>query len=72
MRLIIAIAVLVIFYLKRKTLINMCSFDKKDWKHIFWLFGIMIKNLLKGDFHEAHESYLWIKIHCEYESKRIE
>lgn len=46
------------------------KFDKNDWKHVTWLFKNMIKQLFKGDFHEAREAFIWIKIHCTYDSKR--
>ncbi len=46
------------------------KFNKNDWQHVAWLFKNMIKQFFLGDFHEAREAFLWIKIHCIYESKR--
>jgi hypothetical protein len=43
-----------------------------DIKHMSWLFKTMIISFVKGDFHEAKESYYLMKIHWNYKSKRID
>lgn len=34
------------------------NFDYKDWKHVGWLFGDMIKQTFKGEFHEAYDAWM--------------
>lgn len=48
------------------------SFNKKDWKHIWWLFINMIKQALKFNFSESYEAWLFIKLHFTYDSKLVE
>jgi hypothetical protein len=47
------------------------NFNKDDWKHIWWLFGNMIKQFILGNWNESKDAYYWIKIHCTYESKKV-
>jgi hypothetical protein len=42
-----------------------------DIKHISWLIKQMIVLFLKGDIDGAVEAWFWIKIHWNYESKKI-
>jgi len=48
------------------------GFDKQDWKHLRFLLINMIKQFIKGNFHESKEAYYWIKIHLSYDSKRLD
>lgn len=46
------------------------KFDTRDWKHMRFLFLNMLNQLfIKFDYHEAKESYIWMKIHISYDSK---
>jgi hypothetical protein len=47
------------------------NFDKKDWKHVGFLFFNMIKQFFKGDLHESKEACYWLKFHLTYDSKRV-
>jgi len=47
------------------------SFNKKDWKHIWWLFINMNKQAFKTNFSESYEAWLFIKLHFKYDSKLI-
>ena len=45
------------------------SFDHRDWKHVWFLFKNMNIQLLKGDFAEAYDAWMWIRVHLIYEGK---
>lgn len=47
------------------------KFKADDWKHIWFLFKNMIVQFLKGDFLEAKDAWYWIRIHVEFDSKRV-
>lgn len=48
------------------------KFDKDDWDHVWWLFKNMCRSIWNYDFGEAYESWLWIKIHFQYDhTKKI-
>lgn len=55
-----------------KTLKRIWNFDEQDMKHVGWLFKLMIKNFINGHFDAMKENWFWIKIHCTYDSERIE
>lgn len=46
------------------------NFDKRDVKHVTWLFKNMIKAFFKGDYIDMVDAYYFIKIHCSYDSKK--
>lgn len=50
---------------------NILNFNKQDWKLISWLFKNMIKQFYVGNIEGVKESWMWIKFHCHYKSKRI-
>ncbi len=54
-----------------KTIKRIANFDKTDWKHIGWLFRNIIKQFFKGEFSESYDAWMWIKIHCSYDSNRL-
>lgn len=43
-------------------------FDRRDWKHVWWLFKNMWVNLAKGDLTEAYDAWMWIVVHFSYDS----
>lgn len=45
------------------------AFDSRDWKHLWFLFKNMNKQLLKGDYAEAYDAWMWIRVHLTYEGK---
>lgn len=47
------------------------KFKTHDWKHIYTLSKTMISNLIKLDFLEAYDSFMWIKVHLTYDSNRM-
>ncbi len=51
---------------------RLVNFNKKDWKHVWWLFKNMIKQFFIGDLHESKEAYLFLKIHLSYDSTRVD
>lgn len=54
-----------------KDIINEHKKFFSDCKHMSWLFKMMIVNFLKGNLHEAQESYYWMRIHWNYKSRKI-
>lgn len=46
------------------------GFRGHDWKHIWTLFKNMHVQMFKGDFNEAYDAWMWIKIHFSYDSRR--
>lgn len=54
-----------------KTLKRIWNFEEHDIQHISWLFKNMIKQFFLMNFHDAKESYYWIKIHLSYDSKKL-
>lgn len=46
------------------------GFKIHDWKHLWWLFKNMNSQLFKGNYLEAYDSWMWIKIHFCYDSKK--
>jgi len=45
------------------------NFNKQDWKHMSFLFGTLITNFFKCDYHEMLESYYLLKLHLSYDSQ---
>ncbi|EPH89725.1 hypothetical protein D922_03393 [Enterococcus faecalis 06-MB-DW-09] len=52
-----------------KVIKRIFTFDSRDWKHLRFLFKNMIKQLFKGDYAEAYDAWMWIRIHLTYEGK---
>ena len=48
------------------------NFDKQDMKHVGWLFKQLIVSFFKGDLDGVEESWMFIKLHCYYDSKKID
>lgn len=51
-------------------LTRIIKFKSHDWKHIFVLLKNMNRQLFKGDLFEAHEAWMWIKIHFSHDSRK--
>lgn len=47
------------------------NFDKKDWKHVSWLFRNMIKDFWLCNFEDSHESWLFLKLHLTHDHTRL-
>lgn len=47
------------------------SFDKRDWEHVSWLFGNMIKNFWLCRFEDSYEAWFFIKLHFGHDHKRM-
>ena len=54
-----------------KFITRIMSFESHDWEHIWWLCKNMCKRFVLCDFEEAHEAWLFIKLHFSYDSKLI-
>jgi len=58
-----------------KVLKRIWNFDKQDMKHMKWLFKQLFKHFFIGVFignmDEFVDTWFWIKIHCCYDSKKI-
>jgi hypothetical protein len=54
-----------------KIIKRIIQFDNKDWKHISWLISMMFKGWWNGDWKQIVESWFWLRIHLEYDSKKI-
>ncbi|MGG5324334.1 hypothetical protein IGJ83_000730 [Enterococcus pernyi] len=53
-----------------KVIKGIFSFDSRDWKHLWFLFKNMHKQLFwYQDYGEACDSWMWIRIHLTYEGK---
>jgi|GEM_PF-2460130 len=55
-----------------KVIKRVSHFDNRDFKHIGWLFGVMVKKFIKGELTEAEDAWIFIKMHLEYDSTRID
>ena len=42
-----------------------------DYKHMWWLFTVMVKCGFKGDWEGSREARMWLGIHARYNSKKI-
>lgn len=50
---------------------NILNINKQDWKHISWLFRNMVKQFCIGNVEGVKESWMWIRIHCLYKSRKM-
>lgn len=46
------------------------KFKKHDWQHIWGLVKDMHKQAFIGEFAEAYEAWMWIKVHFRYDSEK--
>jgi hypothetical protein len=54
-----------------KLIKRVLSFEKHDWKHVWFLFKNMVTQFIKGDLHESKDAFMWIKIHFTYDSQKV-
>lgn len=47
------------------------NFDKKDWKHVSWLFKNMVKSFWLCNFEDSYESWLFLKLHFTHDHMRL-
>ena len=47
------------------------NFDKKDWEHVAWLFRNIVKNFWLCEFEDAHEFWLFLKLHFTHDHTRL-
>lgn len=47
------------------------NFDKRDWKHVWWLFTKILNGWYNGNLNQIVDAYYWIRIHLEYDSKQV-
>lgn len=51
---------------------RMMQFDKKDWKHMRFLFkNLFIQVFIKFDWHETKDTYFFIKLHLYCDSTYV-
>lgn len=54
-----------------KILRRMFCFQIHDWKHVFWLSGVMIREFILGYFDSSCEAALFLRLHFLCDSKKI-
>ena len=47
------------------------NFNRKDWKHLWWLFTRIVNGWYNGNLEQMVDAYCWILIHLKYDSKRL-
>lgn len=48
-------------------------FEKHDWKHLGFLARNLFKQaFIKFDWNEVVDTFFWIKIHLQYDSRKVD
>jgi hypothetical protein len=47
------------------------KFDKQDWKHVWWLFRLMVKSFFLFRFNDAEEAWIFLKLHFTHDHTRM-
>lgn len=48
------------------------GFKSKDYKHLWFLFKNMHKQMFLGDYAEAYDAWMWIRVHFAYDGRWVE
>lgn len=52
-------------------IVRILNFDKRDWKHIGWLLGKIMRGYWKGDWRQMAEAWFWVCFHFDHDSHGI-
>ncbi len=51
---------------------RIARFDRKDWKHIFWLVGRIFTGFWEGNAAKMVDAWFWLRFHLEHDSVRLD